>query len=112
MALDIRVLLRVAAQIPAGLHSSMWIERVYAGLWRGRVKDELRLSVLLSDRVVVGHDNRSVWVAIRTDAQPEQAQINYKRDGARSGGKQEQAEKYLPQPFPEFCRGERHSGRL
>lgn len=112
MALDIRVLLRVAAQIPAGRHSSMWVERVYADLWSGRVKDELRFSVLLRNRVVVSHHNRPVWVAIRTDTQPEQTQINNKREDARSDGEQKQAEKYLSKPFPKFCRGERHRRRL
>jgi hypothetical protein len=90
----------------------MWVKSVQASLRSGRVKDELRLSVLLRDRIVVRHYDRSVWIPIRSHAQPEQTQINYKREDGRTENKQKQAEKYLSKPLPEFRRCERHRRRL
>lgn len=99
-------------EIPAGLHPRMWVKRVHTSLRRGRIKDELRLPVLLRDRIVVCHYDRSVGIPIRSDAQPEQTQINCKREDGRTEDKQKQAEKYLSKPLPEFRRCERHRRRL
>jgi len=106
------MLLRMAAEIPAGLHAGMGIKRIYAGLRSGRVKDELCLSVFLGNRIVVSHYGRSVRIPIGSHAQPEQSKINCKREGGRSENNQKQAEKYLSKPRPEFRRCERHRRRL
>jgi hypothetical protein len=90
----------------------MWVKRIHAGLRSGRIKDELRLSVLLRDCIVVSHYDRSVWIPIHSHAQPEQTQINYKCEDGSSENKQKQAEKYLSKPLPEFRRCERHRRRL
>jgi len=86
----------------------MGVNRVHASLRCGRVKDELRLSVLLRNRIVASHDDRSVWIPIRSHSQPEQTQINDKREDGRSQQEQKQAQKYSSKSLPEFRRCERH----
>lgn len=110
--LNVRPLIGMSPEIPAGLHPRMWVKGVHAVLRSGRVKDELCLSILLRDRVVVSHYHRPVWIPIRSQAQPEQTQIDYKREDGCSENKQKQAEKYLSKPLPEFRRCERHRRRL
>ena len=90
----------------------MWIECIHACLRRGRIKNELGLSVLLLHRVVVAHDDGSVGIAFGCQVQPEQTEIDAERKDRCSEDKQNQAEKDLPQPLPKLCRGHRHEARL
>lgn len=110
--LNVGVLLGVAAQIPARLHSSMRVERVDAGLWSGRVKDELCFSILLRNRIVMGNDDGSVRISVRRHPEPEQSEINGKGEGCCREDEQKQSEKNLSKPLPEFRRCEGHSRRL
>ena len=100
------------AEIPARLETRMWIECVHAGLRRGRIEDELSLSVLLLYRVVMAHDDGSVGIAVCCQAQPEQSEIDPERKHRCSENKENQTEKDLPQPFPELYRCYRHEARL
>ena len=65
MILDIRPLVWMAAQIPARQPSAVRKQSVHASLSLRRVKDQLSLTVLLQDGVVVIHRYRAVGVAIR-----------------------------------------------
>ena len=110
--LNIRPLLWMLAEIPARRETRMWIEGIHACLRRGRIEDELSLSVLLLYRVVMAHDDGSVGIAVCCQAQPEQSEIDPERKDRRSENKENQAEKDLPQPLPELCRCHRHEPRL
>lgn len=90
----------------------MWIERIDAGLRRGRIEDELGLPVLLLHGVVMTHHNGSVRFAVRRHTQPEQAKIDAKRENGRSKDEDDHAEKDSSQQFSEFRRCQRHEARL
>ena len=110
--LNVRPLLWMLAEIPARLETRMGIECIHACLRRGRIDDELSLSVLLLYRVVMAHHDGSVGIAVCSQAQPEQREIDPEREDRCSEKKENQAEKDLPQPLPELCRRHRHEARL
>ena len=90
----------------------MGIERIHAGLRRGRIEDELSPSTPLLYCVVMAHDDRPVGIAVCCQTQPEQSEIDTERKDRCSGDKKNQAEKDSPQALPELCRRHRHEARL
>ena len=102
----------MSAEIPARLQIRMWIECIHAGLRRGRIEDELSLSVLLLYRVVMAHHDGSIGVAVCRQAQSEQTEIDAECKDRCSADNQNQAEKDSPQPLPQLCRCHCHEPRL
>lgn len=90
----------------------MRIESVHAGLRRRRIKDELRLSILLQHGVVMTDDNGSVGIPVRSDAEAEQSEVDAKRKDRGAKDADNQAQKDFSKPLPEFRRSRRHEARL
>jgi hypothetical protein len=70
------------AQVPAGLHPGMRENRFDAGFGLRRIEDELRLSVLLRDGIVMIHRDGAIRVSIGGRAKTEDSEIN--REGKKS----------------------------
>ena len=102
----------MSTEIPARLHARVRIERIDTGLGRGRVENELCLPVLLKHGIIVAHDNRAVGIAVGSNSQSEQAEIDTKCDDRSREEEEKQAHKGLPKPLPKFRCRQRHEARL
>ena len=81
------------AQVPAGLHAGVREQRVHAGFSLWRIEDELRLSVLLKNGVVVVHCDRSVSVVVRRCANPEDRKVHAEGQKGHRKDHEQRAEK-------------------
>lgn len=97
IALDIRPLVRMFAQIPAGRHSGVRKERIDAAFGLRRIEDELCLPVLLKNRVVVIHRNRAIGVVVRRGTNTEDSEVNAEGKDRNPKESQERADEDPPQ---------------
>jgi len=74
--LDIRSLLRMAGQVPAGLRSRVRKERMDTGLRLRRIDNELRLAALLQNSGNVVHRHHPIRVAVRGHPNAEGGEID------------------------------------
>jgi hypothetical protein len=87
MLLDVGTLLRVPAEIPAWHLPGMGKESVHAAFIRWWFEDELRLSVLLQNGVVVADGHRAVGIPIGGGSYAEDRKVHGKRhDGCAQEG--------------------------
>jgi len=105
---DIRPLLRMPLQIPAGLHVCVRKQSIDASLGRRWVKDKLRLSTLLRNRVIVTDDHRPVRIAMSKHPQPEKSQVNCKYQNSDAKQKHHETQGNPPYSIPQVERSFRH----
>ena len=107
MLLDIRPLIGMPAQIPAGLHSRVREQSVHAGFRLWRIKDELRLAALLEDRVVVIYRNRPIRVAVGRRSDSEDDEIHAEGEDRHPQKGEQRSNEDSSELFPEIA-GLRH----
>src|SRR3954453_4786650 len=92
---DVGPLFRMPAQVPARLQAGVREDRIHTRFRCRRIEDELRLPILLQPGVRMTDYDRTIRLAVRRHAQPEDAKIHTKcQDGCPQNKKQD-AEKDL-----------------
>jgi hypothetical protein len=99
--LNIRALFGVPAQIPAGLISRLREERMRARLRLRRIEHVFGLAAFFADRIVVIHDNRSVRIPIRRDANAEDQKIDGESQPSGAYQRESAHQKHSSQPDSE-----------
>ncbi len=113
MPSDIRSLVWMLTQIPAGQPSLVRKQRTHAGLRLRWIEDELGLPILLQNGIVMIHRYRAVGVPIGRGADSEDCIVEAKGKSCRRGNAQNYGKKDSPQSnFEVGGRCRRHAGRL
>ena len=94
--LDIGSLLGMVAQIPARQDTGMREDCMSTGFRRRRIEDELRLAVLLQNRIVASYHNRAVRIPIRGQAQAKHHKVCSESHQRRRKNKEDDAEEDSP----------------
>src|SRR5579862_2765189 len=103
----------MAAEIPARLVSTMRKERMDAGIRLRRVEDELCLTVLLQNGVIVIHGDRSVRVSVGCSPYAENDEVEAKGDGGEGNDRQQRPQEHVSQPVAQrWGRSGGHEPRL
>jgi hypothetical protein len=78
----------MAGEIPAWQRSGVGKKSVHAGLWLGRIEDQLSFPVLLEDCIVMIHCDRSVGIAAGSEPDAKNCEVDSEcKDGRSQDGK-------------------------
>jgi hypothetical protein len=97
----------MAGEIPAWQRSSVGKESVHAGLWLRRIEDELSLSVLLEDCVVMVHRDRSEGISIGGNPDAKNREVESECENGRSQDEQKDPKKDSPESLAKFLSRDR-----
>jgi hypothetical protein len=92
------------AQIPARQSAGVREQGIHASLGLRRIENELSFSVLLQDGIVMIHRHRTIRVPVRRNSNPEDGEIQAKRQDRRAQQTEHGSEENSPQSIPQIGR--------
>lgn len=100
-SLDVCSLLRMPAEIPAGIHAGVREKCMHAGLRSRRIEDKLRLPVFLQDGIIAVHHDRAVGISVRRDPHPKKQEIGGEQEQSCPTQDQDEAKEDAPESVPQ-----------